>query len=138
MPDDLDDELRIAIMRLSRRMRLERADEDVTDGQLSALFVLSKFGPQTLSGLSEHERVTPPSMNRTVNALERDGLVTREPSPDDGRKVLVRPTERAAALVLETQRRRVAWFSRQLALLSDAQRDALNSAAPILRTLADS
>ena len=127
MTDDLDDELRIAIMRLARRMRLERADEDVTDGQLSVLFVLTKHGAQTLGALSEHERVTPPSMNRTVNALE-----------NDGRKVLITLTDRARALVAETQRRRVAWFSRQLASLSAAERGALDAAAPILRTLADS
>jgi len=136
--DDLDDELRIAIMRLARRMRLERADEDVTDGQLSVLFVLTKYGAQTLGALSEHERVTPPSMNRTVNALENNGLIVRESSPDDGRKVLITLTDRARALVAETQRRRVAWFSRQLASLSAAERGALDAAAPILRTLADS
>jgi len=136
--DDLDDELRIAIMRLARRMRLERADEDVTDGQLSVLFVLTKHGAQTLGALSEHERVTPPSMNRTVNALENNGLIVRESSPDDGRKVLITLTDRARALVAETQRRRVAWFSRQLASLSAAERGALDTAAPILRTLADS
>ena len=107
MTDDLDDELRIAIMRLARRMRLERADEDVTDGQLSVLFVLTKHGAQTLGALSEHERVTPPSMNRTVNALENNGLIVRESSPDDGRKVLITLTDRARALVVETQRRRV-------------------------------
>ena len=138
MTDDLDDELRIAIMRLARRMRLERADEDVTDGQLSVLFVLTKHGSQTLGALSEHERVTPPSMNRTVNALENNGLIVRESSPDDGRKVLITLTDRARALVAETQRRRVAWFSRQLASLSAAERGALDAAAPILRTLADS
>ena len=138
MTDDLDDELRIAIMRLARRMRLERADEDVTDGQLSVLFVLTKHGAQTLGALSEHERVTPPSMNRTVNALENNGLIVRESSPDDGRKVLITLTDRALALVAETQRRRVAWFSRQLASLSAAERGALDAAAPILRTLADS
>ena len=138
MTDDLDDELRIAIMRLARRMRLERADEDVTDGQLSVLFVLTKHGAQTLGALSEHERVTPPSMNRTVNALEKNGLIVRESSPDDGRKVLITLTDRARALVAETQRRRVAWFSRQLASLSATERGALDTAAPILRTLADS
>ena len=40
----LDDDLRIAVMRLARRMRLERGGSDVTDGQLSALFVLAKHG----------------------------------------------------------------------------------------------
>ena len=75
---------------------------------------------------------------RTVNALENNGLIVRESSPDDGRKVLITLTDRARALVAETQRRRVAWFSRQLASLSAAERGALDAAAPILRTLADS
>lgn len=138
MTDTLDDDLRIAIMRLSRRMRLERAGDDVTDGQLSVLFVLWKEGTQTLSSLSEHERVTPPSMNRTVNALVEKALVTRSGAPDDGRKVMITATDAGTEIARETKRRRVAWFSRQLESLTPEQRIALNAATPILRELADS
>lgn len=138
MSEQQDDDLRLAIMRLSRRMRAERADEDVTDGQLSVLIVLFKEGPQTLGSLAEHERVTPPSMNRTVNALVEAGLVTRDSSPDDGRKVLLALSAPGAEIVNETKRRRVAWFARQLDTLTPAQRTALDVAAPILRELADS
>jgi DNA-binding MarR family transcriptional regulator len=138
MDGSAEDELRIAILRLSRRMRLERADGDVTDGQLSVLFALWKNGAQTLGSLSEHERVTPPSMNRTVNALEAEGLITREAAPDDGRKILITATEAGIALVTETSRRRAAWFSRQLATLPPDARAALHAAAPYLLGLADS
>jgi DNA-binding MarR family transcriptional regulator len=134
----LDDDLRIAVMRLARRMRLERGGSDVTDGQLSALFVLAKYGAQSLGSLSEFERVTPPSMSRTVGALEGDGLVTRTASADDRRKVLIEITPAGLAIVQETKRRRAAWFSTVLAALTDEQRDALDAAAPILRELADS
>ena len=134
----LDDELRIGVMRLARRMRLERGGSDVTDGQLSALFVLAKYGAQSLGSLSEFERVTPPSMSRTVGALEGDGLVTRTASADDRRKVLIEITPAGLAIVQETKRRRAAWFSTVLAALTDQQRDALDAAAPILRELADS
>jgi DNA-binding MarR family transcriptional regulator len=134
----LDDELRIGVMRLARRMRLERGGSDVTDGQLSALFVLAKYGAQSLGSLSDFERVTPPSMSRTVGALEGDGLVTRTASADDRRKVLIEITPAGLAIVQETKRRRAAWFSTVLAALSDEQRDALDAAAPILRELADS
>ena len=65
MDDSLNDDLRIAVMRLARRMRLERAGTDVTDGQLSVLFVLWKEGGQTLGSLREHERVPPPSITPT-------------------------------------------------------------------------
>ena len=138
MSEPLDDDLRVAILRLSRRMRAERAGEDVPDGQLSVLFVLWKEGAQTLSSLAEHERVTPPSMNRTVNSLVDAGLVTRDSSPDDGRKVLIQPTEAGLEIARETKRRRVAWFARQLATLTPAQRATIDAATPILRELADS
>ena len=137
-PQHLDDELRIAVMRLARRMRLERGGSDVTDGQLSALFVLAKYGAQSLGSLSEFERVSPPSMSRTVGGLEGDGLVTRTASADDRRKVLIEITPAGLAIVQETKRRRVAWFSTALAALTDDQRSALDVAAPILRELADS
>ena len=138
MTERSEDDLRIAILRLSRRMRLERAGEDVTDGQLSVLFVLWKEGPQTLGSLAEHDRVTPPSMNRTVNALVEAALVTRESSPDDGRKVLITATEAGLEIARETKRRRVAWFARQLDTLTPQQRASIDAATPILRQLADS
>ncbi|MFZ2965070.1 MAG: MarR family transcriptional regulator [Rhodoglobus sp.] len=132
------DELRMAVLRLGRRLRLERAPGDVSDSQLSALFVLWKEGPMTLTALAERERVTPPSMNRTVNGLVEAGLVARSGSADDGRKVLIEATGAGAALAQEIKRRRAAWFSRQVATLDDAERAALEVAAPILRRLADS
>ncbi len=138
MDEALNDDLRIALMRLVRRMRLERADGDLSDGQLSVIFVLWKEGAQTLRSLSEHERVTPPSMNRTVNALVDAGLVTRTTSPLDGRKVLIEATDAGLEIARETKRRRAAWFAQRLGSLPDEQRDALAAAAPILRELADS
>ena len=138
MSETSDDDLRLAILRLARRTRAERAGEDVTDGQLSVLFVLWKEGPQTLGSLAEHERVTPPSMNRTVNALAESSLVTRDASPDDGRKVLIDVTESGHTIISETRRRRDVWFSRRLADLSPEQRQILELCAPVLRELADS
>ena len=138
MTETSDDDLRLAILRLARRTRAERAGEDVTDGQLSVLFVLWKEGAQTLGSLAEHERVTPPSMNRTVNALVEAGLATRDSSPDDGRKVLIQSTEAGLEIAKETKRRRVAWFARQLATLTPDQRAIIDAATPSLRELADS
>lgn len=137
MESHADDELRIAIMRIARRLRLERAEGDVSDPQLSVLFTLWKEGPQTLSSLADVERVTPPSMNRTVNALVEAGLASRGSAPDDGRKVLIAATEAGVDVARETKRRRVIWFSRQLERLDDSERAALDIAAPILRGLAD-
>ena len=140
MPSDYltdDQDLRLAIQRLARRIRSMQAD-DVTEGQRAVLFALSKNGTQTLASLSEHERVTPPSMNRTINALVELGLVTREPAPDDARKVSLDLSPAGCDFTRETQRRRDAWFTTRLDALPSDQRRLLREVTPILRDLADS
>jgi len=138
MANDLPQDLRLIIQRLSRRVRLERTEDEITDGQRSVLFHLFGDGAQTLGQLSEQDRVSPPSMNRTVNALEGAGLVTRVASESDGRKVSIDLTPAGRALVQETRRKRDAWFSSRLAKLTPEQRAVLAQAAPILKELADS
>jgi DNA-binding MarR family transcriptional regulator len=138
-PDDStdDQDLRLAIQRLARRIRSMQADDDVTEGQRAVLFALSRNGAQTLGSLSEHERVTPPSMNRTINALVELGLVTRQPAADDARKVRLDLSPAGVSFILETRRRRDAWFTTRLDALPTDQRRMLRDVAPILRDLAD-
>ena len=95
-------------------------------------------GSGTIGRLSEFERVKPPSMNRTVNRLEEAGYVERTADADDGRKVVVVPTERGARLVAETRRRRDAWLHQRLRTLTPEERATLAEAARIMRELADS
>jgi len=138
MPDRLDDELRIALMRIARRIRQQRHDDTLSDSQLSVLYVLTQHGGSTLAALAEHERVTPPSMNRTVNCLDEEGLITRSSSPDDGRKVLIEATDAGSELVNKTRQRRAEWFAAELATLTSAEHDALHGAIPVLLKLANS
>ena len=132
-----DDELRIVIQRIARRIRSNRADGDLGDSQLSVLFRLALHGPATPTELAAFERVTPPSMNRTLNGLEGAGLITRTKSPDDARKVVIDITPAATAFLNETRRLRTAWFSQQMAKLDPPDHDALTLALPILRKLAE-
>ncbi|GAB3586719.1 MarR family transcriptional regulator [Leifsonia lichenia] len=135
---DLSTAVRIAVARLSRRLRAEKADDELSDTQTSALAFLVREGSGTIGQLSEHERVKPPSMNRTINCLEEAGYVRRTPDADDGRKVVVVPTEEGRALIAETRRRRDAWLHKRLRELTPGQRATLADAAAILRELADS
>ena len=135
--DNFDSDLRVTIQRLARRLRSQRAG-DITDTQFSVLCVLAKEGALGLADLSAHEKVTPPSMNRTTNALVEAGYATRSGSPDDGRKVLLDVTELGNTIIAETRRRRDEWFSLRLAELTPEQRETLVAAAPILRELAQS
>lgn len=133
-----DQEARLAIQRLARRIRSMQGDEAVTEGQRSVLFALSNTGSQTLSALSAHERVTPPSMNRTINALVEAGLVTRVPAEDDARKVVIDLSPTGRSFIRETKRRRDAWFTMALSRLNPDQRLIIDQAIPILREIADS
>jgi len=130
-------ELRLTIMRLARHMRRQKAEGDITDGQRSVLFALEENGEQSLGSLSERERVTPPSMNRTVGALVELGYVTRESSTDDGRRVTIAITAPGTQFVRETRRRRDEWFSSRLATLTSDERSIVEQAAPILKSLSE-
>jgi DNA-binding MarR family transcriptional regulator len=136
-PGDAHD-LRIAVARLARRIRTERAVADVGDSQMSVIGLLASHGSLTLTELSDLDRITPPSMTRTVSQLVDDGYVARTPSPEDGRKVLLELTERGRELAAETRRRRDAWFSHRLEELTAQERTQLRDAVPVLRKLADS
>ena len=50
---------------------------------------IERLGPQRLTLLAASEGVTQPAMTQLISRLEESGLVRREPSPDDGRVVLV-------------------------------------------------
>lgn len=129
--------LRMATFRLARRLRAQRAVDSMSDGQFAVLAALKVHGPHTLGELAERERVTAPSMNRTVNCLEESGWLTRTPDEDDRRKVNIDLTAEGLAIVDETVRRRDAWLEDALASLSDEDREVLQRAAELMRAVAD-
>jgi DNA-binding MarR family transcriptional regulator len=137
---ELDEELvsglRMGVMRLARRLRLERSGNDLTLTQLATLGTLHRDGPQTIGDLASAENVKPPSMTRTVNCLQELGLVTREPHQGDRRQVVVVLTAKAEAVVIEDRRRRDAWLKSHLADLTDSERQLLRRVAPLLNRLA--
>jgi DNA-binding MarR family transcriptional regulator len=129
-------ELRMAIMRTSRRLRQEVRDaDDVTPGQATVLAVLERHGPSTPRELADHEKVQPPSMTRTLAALEARGLISRTEHPTDRRQVLVALNQDGVAVVRDIRRRRDAWLARRLARLSPAERATLAQAAAILNRI---
>jgi DNA-binding MarR family transcriptional regulator len=129
-------DLRMATFRLSRRLRAERAIDTMSDAQFAVLATLRGHGPHTLGELAERERVTAPSMNRTVNCLEEAGWVTRTPDEVDRRKVNIGITDSGRELVTETVRRRDLWLANVVARLTPAERRTLAKAAVIMSEVA--
>ncbi|MBB2924146.1 MarR family winged helix-turn-helix transcriptional regulator [Cellulomonas cellasea] len=135
-PENLAGELRIGIFRSARRLRAERGAADLPDHQFSVLAWIHMDGPMTPGALAERQHVQPPSMTRTVNALAELGFVTKAEHPNDGRQVVVSLTEKGAAEVTETRRRRDQWLTRRLTAFTPAERATLAEAAQLLRRLA--
>ena len=133
-PDILAIDLRTAVMRTSRRLRLEATGDVITPGQYSVLAQLNG-GPQTLRELAEREHVQAPSMTRIINALTELGFVTRTAHPLDGRQVQVGITAAGEAILVEAREQRTAWLAHRVAGLSDEDRRILSRAARIMQQL---
>ena len=129
-------DLRLAVMRFSRRLRNQRVDQSVTLTHLAALSTLQRHGAMSPGELATHERVQPPSMTRVVVALEGMGLVTRSPHPTDGRQVVIDLTPAAEELLSAEARAREAWLSGMLQQLTAEERAVLREAAVIMDKLA--
>ncbi|MHA7271615.1 MarR family winged helix-turn-helix transcriptional regulator [Arthrobacter sp. HLT1-20] len=127
-------ELRVAVMRTSRRLRAEAATGEISPGQYSVLAAVLR-GPQTVGWLAAREQIQAPSMTRIVNALAEAGLVSRQVNPQDKRQVLVQITEQGAAALLRARSKRTAWLARRVADLSPEQRATLHEAALILQEM---
>lgn len=129
-------ELRGAVMRLSRRLRNQRVDETLSPTEMSVLATLARCGSATPGELARKEHVQPPSMTRIVAMLEAKELVRREPHPDDRRQVVVSRTEQADSMLAESRSKRNAWLASLAEGLTGEELAILRQAAPVLEKLA--
>jgi DNA-binding MarR family transcriptional regulator len=120
---------------LLRRIRSTDAALGLTPARLSALSVLVFGGPTSLRQLAEAEQVAAPTMSRIVAALERDGLVRREPDQGDARAVRLTATAAAVDLLERGRQLRIQRLAAELRSLTEAERATLAHAADILRAL---
>lgn len=136
LPDQAASLVRLATVRLSRRMRAQKSDDRVTDSQMTVLMHLAKHGSMTLSELAGAERISAPSMNRTVDCLEADGHVVRTPDPVDRRKTNIAATATGQQIVAATLHKRNAWLTERMLELTDDERATLIAASEIMDRIA--
>ena len=128
----LADRLHSVAIHLLRRVRVVDRASLLSGPALSTLSIVVYGGPLTLGALAQAEQVRAPTMTRQVQALERAGLVTVRPDPDDARRRLVTATA-AGRRVLEAGRaRRVAAVRELLEGLSPADLRDLGQGLDVL------
>jgi len=129
------DRLHSAAIHLLRRLRVEDEALGISAPRLSALSVLVFAGPKRIGELARLEQVEPPTMTKLVDALVRDGLVVREPDPDDARAVQVRATPTGARTLRRGRAKRVETLRARLATLSPAELAALGEGVDVLERI---
>ncbi|WP_447005433.1 MarR family winged helix-turn-helix transcriptional regulator [Saccharothrix isguenensis] len=128
--------LRLAVVRLTRRLRAQRVNSAISLTQVSALSTLHKCGPLTPGELAAKEGVQPPSMTRVIAALEEYGFATRRPHPTDGRQAIVELSASGLDYINEEVSAREAWLDKRLAELTPDERAVLSRAAEIIDRMA--
>jgi DNA-binding MarR family transcriptional regulator len=135
--DAVADALHTAAVHLSRRLRVEDEARGISAPRLSALATLVATGPMRIGALAQAEQVEPPTMTRLVDAMERDGLVRRQPDLQDQRAVVLRATPKGHRTLERDRSRRVAVLADHVRTLSPAQRATLAAGVEALRSMLD-
>lgn len=92
------DGLRLAVVRLERKLRKSAGTGGVTPTQYSALFALDRHGPFPLGELARREQISKSTVTRLVALLESKGLVSRVEG-SDARSSIVGITDEGRALL---------------------------------------
>lgn len=134
---ELASRMRLAVMRLGRRLRTQ-ASSDLTPSQTSALSSVERLGPLTLGELSTVEGVRPPTLTKVVAALEEQGLVARHTDPSDRRVARVEVTAAGSKLLARSRSRTDAYLALRVAGLDADERDALVRAVAVIEAILES
>jgi DNA-binding MarR family transcriptional regulator len=130
----LANDLRLACMRITRRVRFE-SDRELPPHQFSVLARLED-APRTNSELAEIERVSAPSMKRTTSCLVEAGYISRADDPLDGRRVTLSLTSEGRKAVKRIRRHRDEWMLDRFANLSEDELELLQRASAVLAKVA--
>lgn len=130
----LAETLRPALLRVSRRLRLEAQKVGLSAQDALLLGHITKHPGIGVSALADAERITRPTMSAHIKRLEAQGLVARSSDADDGRRSGLAITEAGMRKLELIRRERNDWLAARLARLSPGERALIEAAAqPLLR-----
>src|SRR4051812_28261590 len=131
---ELASRLRPVLLMLNRHLRREAHVEGITAGQAALLAQIRNHPELGARELATREGVSAPVMTRALDRAERDGLIVRSRSTEDGRRIRLALTPKGTRVLRSVRRRRTAWLAERLDGLSPSEIQAVNDAIePLLR-----
>jgi DNA-binding MarR family transcriptional regulator len=132
--DELATRLRVGVIRLYRRLRLQSL-AGISPAQASALGSVNRLGTPTLGELAAVEQVQPPTMTRLAAQMEEAGLLVRLADDADRRMVRVKVTPAGRRMVERIRRLERDYLAAQLARLAPDQQRAVGQLVDLLEEL---
>jgi len=141
-PDHLPYRLLLLARMIDRQAsRKLQAEFNLSLAEWRVLAFVGVSGPSTAATIGAQGRIDRAEISRAVAALESKGLAIREPHATNRRKLIIKPTERGAALFKEVRQERQAFFQSMLATIprehADVVERSLTAMATWLQQLAE-
>jgi DNA-binding MarR family transcriptional regulator len=136
-PVTVANRLRPVLLKLHPHLRREIHSLGVTGGQASLLFTIQRRPGIGVRELAALERMSAPGMSKYIGRLEAAGLIVREPSEDDRRRIGIRVSPEGERVLRSVKSRRTAWLAGRLQGLSEEELEAVDAAIEPLQELID-
>ncbi len=129
--------LQISLRLLLRWIRRNRDQAGLGSAESTALTRLDQYGPSSSAELARRELISPQSMGATTTVLEGRGLISRQPDPNDGRRVVLSLTDSGRQVVSGQRAARTRLLAEAIGDEFDAaELQLLADAVPLLERLA--
>jgi len=121
-------------LRLMRLMDRRMAEQGASFARTKLLLLLERNGPRRSSEIAEVFGQSPRTVTEAIDALEREGLVRRDPDPEDRRAKLVSVTPEGQAAAAKTEPLRRQLIEQVFGRLSQDEQRSLNGLLDQLAT----
>lgn len=116
-------------------IRAEAELPELSEAQIDILRTLPRGTSRGPGGIAGQLRLSRPTVSNLLASMADEGLIERGPDPSDGRRVMVRASERALELFDRFDAVNSALVARSIRELDDGDREALATAVPALERL---
>lgn len=101
------------------------AKNTVSGVQLQLLLLLRHYGPQSMSSLAGHKKISKPQLTAAVSVLVKQGLVVREADEADRRIVRIRCTKEGLQYLDNLNTQLISYLSKSVQNLTDDEQQQL-------------